>query len=350
MTKTYEPRWGYNASGAFSNFPLNADWFKEIPILNAYDETSTEKDFEERLTPILKKTPFWVDRSDLINRLKSARKISGKDGFFDNEESHFIKLKRFKKELASIAENEYEKKFELLEKELGADLSPAVRDELNEVASKFLINRATIDKPVTLNQSKAACKILSDVLPLAICALQGIDKTTKERLCNTSQKACCFYLDSDFFIDGLNLVKKAAEKLIVQKPTDKKLARHSLWFFISELIPVYERVTNNKAGATNSEYSSFVLFVIKCFSYTLGKEIPEKIEKKDNSKKYSEHTINRMAVDIIAYRKEKVRLENSLKNRIPLTETQEGMLKAYQKAKKEIKQEGIKFIKDLKKK
>lgn len=353
MAKYQKPRWGYTASGTVNPFPLNTDWFTERPVLVAYNETSTKIEFEKHLDSIFKKVPFWVDRSDLISKIKTAYKDSGKDGFYEDEETHFIRLRKFKEELTAMAENEYEKKMELLEENLGAKLSSDDRSELNEIANEFLMNKATIDRPVTLNQSKTACEKLSKVLRNAIPVLQKLDITTKKRLCDTSEKACNFYLDSDFFIDGLSSILNASEQLRQQKASENHpLKRSSLWCFIGGLIVIYERVTNKKAGATNSEYSKFVQFAIECVSFALERKIPEILDKTDKShisSKYSEQTINNTTVKVIAFRKERAKLENSLKDQIPLAEIQEGMLNALQKAREKNKQDELEFLKKLRK-
>ena len=358
MAKKQEPRREYTGGGTVNLFPLNTYWFKEIPILLAYNKSSTEKEFMRCLSSILEKgkTPFWVNRRNLIKEIGAAYKKSGKDGFYEDEGIQLIRLILFKEELATVAENEYEKKFELLEELLEAKLSIDDRDDLNAAANKFLMMEATSDKPVTLNQSKAACEVLSNILPDAIIALK-LDLTTRERLCNISPKSCHFYLDSDFFIDGLISVWKAAEKLTQQEPTEKDKKRPpkytSLMTFIKTLATIYKKVTGKNAGATNSEHSNFVEFTIKCVSLTLDKEIPKSLIKGNNpqiSSEYSKNSINRAAVHTIAILKNRTGLENSLGYQIPLTETTEGMLKALHETRAKNHQKDLDFINKKRKK
>ena len=360
MTKRHKPGWGYTASGTTVPFPLNTEWFNEIPILLAYDETSTEYEFEKELQSILEKVPFWVDRSDLINRLKAAYRNSEKDGFYADEETHLIRLKRFKKEVATIAENEYEKKFELLEEMLDANLSIDDRKALNEVTNKFLMFKAT-NKPPSLNMSKAVCKEITKALDDAIKILNKIntkEDKTKDRLCSISPRASLYLTNIEVLIDGLESISQAAERIKQKKSTDKDNGRpfkHSpLWTLIADLIPIYEKVTGKKATASAGQYSTFVKFIIRCielvFEIDEGLPVTQKQSKKHNRpSEYSQGIINNTAVEVIALLKLKDRQKRSIGDNIPFTETGEGMLKALHDVREKNEKEELDFIKNLKK-
>jgi hypothetical protein len=164
------------------------------------------------------------------------------------------------------------------------------------------------------------------------------DISTQERLCDISQKACYFYLDSDIFIDGLESVLNAAKQLIQQEPSVKDRKKppkySSLWMFTDNLVPIYKEVTGKNAGATNSESSKFANFVFKCVELTI-----------DNDTLYSEQSVNRVVVKVIAYRKFKARQEKNISDQIPLTETEEGMLKALYEARAKNAEDNMNFIK-----
>ena len=152
-------------------------------------------------------------------------------------------------------------------------------------------------------------------------------------------------------------VWKAAEKLTQQEPTEKDKKRppkySALVTFIATLATIYKKVTGKNAGATNSERSKFVEFVIKCVALTLGKEIPGSFIKSDNPKiasKYSKNAVNRAVVHTIAILKNRTGLENSLGDQIPLTGTTKGMLNALLETRAKNHQEDLNFIKKMRKK
>jgi hypothetical protein len=162
MTKTYEPRWGYNACGTANMFPFNADFLAQgTEIKKASKEAVTDGAFEKTLTSIISKLPFWVDRPDMIQKIKTARKYSHQEIF---EQKLTITIKELE-----------DKKFRLLEEVLKSQLSIDSREKLNEFANTFLMMMGTVDKPVTLNQSKKACKLLVDDLRNTIDKLKDFD-------------------------------------------------------------------------------------------------------------------------------------------------------------------------------
>ena len=276
-------------------------------------------------------------------------------------------VKRYKPEWGYTARGCIEKpplddtKFRQLEGKLQAHLSFEDREELHEATSKFLMFR-TVSNPPSLNKSKAAGKIIVNDLKPAINILKKIDTSeakTKDRLCTISPRARLYLSNTEVLIDGLESILQAAELLIQKKTTDKdngRPSKHSpLWTLIADLIPIFEKVTEKKATASAGQYSTFTTFVIRCIELVLDIDggIPEILEDDKNSRRvlpeYSQGIINNATVEVISLLKLKDRQKRSIGDNIPLTETEEGMLKALHDTREKNEKEELDFIKNLKK-
>ena len=275
-------------------------------------------------------------------------------------------VKRYKPEWGYTASGCIEKpplddtKFRILQEILNTNFSAENRESLHEATLKFLMFR-TVSNPPSLNKSKAASKAIKKDLKSAIDILKKIDTKeakTKDRLCSISPRAGLYLTNIEVLIDGLESISQAAELIIKKKSTAKdngQPSKHSpLWTLIADLIPIYEKVTGKTATASAGQHSTFTTFVIRCielvFDINDGLLDTQKENREYNiPSEYSQGIIASATLEVISLLKLKARQERSIGDNIPLTETEEGMLKALHDDREKNKKEEIDFIKNLKK-
>ncbi len=326
----------YVISGTTDFSPLYTDWFREYPILEAYEKCQTVFEFEkllrtkelearklqpekiDKLHSFFKKAPSFVDRTKLIDKITSAYRQSGKDGFYATEETQLSRLRLFKKQVSVIADNEYEKKFELLEEQLGVKLSADQRDRLNKIASTLVMSRMVLDRPHTLSESKEACIRIKEPLEKTITALiqivDQLDDKTKDRLTSISPEAGFHLLN----IDGLHSITRACKKLLDKENNGHRRRKNpTLWTLIEGVATIYEEATGKQPTASKSGkharyYSDFVLFCWKLIGLIFNIDNIYSL----TVDRYTIGEVNKNAVKVLTLRKQKFKNQQEKKDYI----------------------------------